>query len=114
MEIEKVLKLIDAGFSADDIRGMMQPAEEPASPALTSPVDPEPTAAPAETPAAAEAPETDILSAVKNIVAEQIAAALTQQKEDISNLQRLAGMPALENVQAKGIEDVISRFFKEE
>ena len=29
METEKVLKLIDAGFSAEEIRAMMQPQEKP-------------------------------------------------------------------------------------
>lgn len=29
METEKILKLIDAGFSAEEIRGMMQPQEAP-------------------------------------------------------------------------------------
>lgn len=29
METEKVLKLIDAGFSAEEIRGMMQPPKDP-------------------------------------------------------------------------------------
>lgn len=42
MNINEVLKLIDAGFTSDEIRGMMAPAADPA-PAPTA--DPTPTAA---------------------------------------------------------------------
>lgn len=64
MNIENILKLIDAGFTAEDIRGMIQ---EPAAPAEPAPAaDPEP-AAPA--PAPADQPglnQNDALAAILN------------------------------------------------
>lgn len=76
---EEVLKLLSAGFTADEIRGMMQPAQP--APAQ----DPEPEDAPAAEPEPASEPEpepqpeeqTRPLTAddVKKMVAAQIKAA---------------------------------------
>lgn len=56
MTAQEVLKLIDAGFSADEIRGMTAPVPDPA-PA------PDPEPAPAPDPDPAPAPEPDSATA---------------------------------------------------
>lgn len=81
MQINDVLQLIRAGFTADEIRGMSapettpetQPEQQDAPEAPAQGQDPEP-----EAPAAPEAPEQlELLTAadVKRIVAEQLKAA---------------------------------------
>lgn len=121
MDIEKVFKLMDAGFTADEIRTMLN--SSPAQPVETSslPLSPEPTAAAPDT-AAAEAPvedqpaeeKPDPIAALKADIGEQISAAMKQQQESINKLAKLMGMPSMDNVQPKGIDDIVRNFFKEE
>lgn len=116
METEKVLKLIDAGFTADEIRNMLKPAEPEtavSSSFSAAPLSPEPTAE-ADTPSAAEAPEeVDIMATVKSAVADQFAAMLKENQESINKIAKMAGMPSLDSVQPKSIDDIVTNFFKE-
>lgn len=122
MDIEKVFKLMDAGFTADEIRTMLN--SSPAQPVVSAslqPFSPEPTAAAPDT-AAAEAPveespaeeQPDPIAALKADIGEQISAAMKQQQESINKLAKLMGMPSMDNVQPKGIDDIVRNFFKEE
>lgn len=121
MDIEKVFKLMDAGFTADEIRTMLN--SSPAQPVVSAslPLSPEPTAAAPDT-AAAEAPvedppaeeKPDPIAALKADIGEQISAAMKQQQESINKLAKLMGMPSMDNVQPKGIDDIVRNFFKEE
>lgn len=122
MDIEKVFKLMDAGFTADEIRTMLN--SSPAQPAVSAsldPLSPEPTAAVPDT-AAAGAPveeppaedKPDPIAALKADIGEQINAAMKQQQESINKLAKLMGMPSMDNVQPKGIDDIVRNFFKEE
>lgn len=109
MDAEKVLKLIDAGFSADEIRGMLAPSAEP----KTEPeAKEEPKKAP-EAPKEEPAKEDPVDAAMK----------AAQQKMDsfnaamdsmIEKISIMAGMPAIGTTAPKGVEDVVSDFFKEE
>lgn len=109
MDAEKVLKLIDAGFSADEIRGMLAPSAEPkAEPEAKE----EPKKAP-EDPKEEPAKEDPVDAAM----------AAAQQKMDsfnaamdsvIEKISKMAGMPAIGTTAPKGVEDVVSDFFKEE
>ncbi len=122
MDIEKVFKLLDAGFKADEIRSMLSssPAQSAVS-ASSQPLSPEPTAADPE-PAAAEAPveehpaeeKPDPIAALKADIGKQISQAMKQQQESINKLAKLMGMPSMDNVQPKGIDDIVRNFFKEE
>lgn len=47
--IDQIMKLVNAGFTADEIRKMVQPASEPAP--APAPAEPEPTPAPEPAPA---------------------------------------------------------------
>lgn len=112
MDAEKVLKLIDAGFSAEEIRGMLSPAAPKAEPKAEPEVKEEPKKAP-------EAPKDE--PAKEDPVDAAMAAA--QQKMDsfnaamdsvIEKISKMAGMPAIGTTAPKGVEDVVSDFFKEE
>lgn len=64
MKYEEIIKLLDAGYSRDEILAMK---EEPA------PADPEPTSAPADpepTPAPAADPAADVMKEMKEMFAE--------------------------------------------
>jgi hypothetical protein len=117
MDAEKVLKLIDAGFSADEIRGMLSPSAEPkAEPKAEPEAKEEPKRAPEapkEEPAKEPAKEDPIDSAMDE-VQQKIAGFNTVMDSMIEKMSKMAGMPAIGSVQPKGIEDIISDFFKEE
>ena len=120
MDSEKVLKLVEAGFTAAEIRSMLN-SSSPAQPVESASLvtfSPEPTAADdaaaaAEAPVE-EAPARDPIAELKTEIGEQIALAMKAQQESINKLAKLAGMPSLDNVQPKGIDDIVRNFFKEE
>lgn len=114
MKADEILKLIDAGFTADEIRKM--------SPAVAS--DPKPETDPAPAPMPSSAPEQ--AAPEQTVTLEQIPEAapgpdpLDEIKQQIAGLTEIVGtmsksiiMPNLENVQPLGVEDIISNFFKE-
>ena len=119
MDSDKVLKLVEAGFTAAEIRSML--SSSPAQPVESTslqPLSPEPTgsvdaAEPAEAPVE-EAPKLDPIAELKTEIGNQIAQAMKAQQESINKIAKLAGMPSLDNVQPKGIEDIVRNFFKEE
>lgn len=122
METEKVLKLVEAGFIADEIRGMLKNTQIPDSPVSASlPLSPEPTGA-AMTETEAAAPAEAPVQEKGDAVAEAVDKALSERLEQINsgfetmykNMQKLAGMPSMADIQPKGVEDIISKFFKEE
>lgn len=117
MNPENVLKLVEAGFTAEEIRGMLKP-QTPDSPASASlPLSPEPTAPAAEA-EAAEAPVEEKTDAVAQAVDKALSERLDQINSGFEqmykNMQKLAGMPSMADIQPKGVEDIISKFFKEE
>lgn len=113
MDAEKVLKLIDAGFSADEIRGMLAPsAEAKAEPKAETEVKEEPKKA-AEAPKEEPAKE-DPVDAAMNDVQQKIAGFNAVMDSMIEKMSKMAGMPAIGTTAPKGVEDVVSDFFKEE
>ena len=119
MNPENVLKLVEAGFTAEEIRGMLKP-QTPDSPASASlqPLSPETTgAAISEEAAPAEAPvqEADaVAQAVDKALSERLDQINSGFEQMYKNMQKLAGMPSMADIQPKGVEDIISNFFKEE
>lgn len=67
MKIEDVLKMIDAGFTSDEIRSMMAPAADPVPAADPAPA-PAPAADPEPAPAAAAQPGLDAITALNTIL----------------------------------------------
>ena len=117
MDAEKVLKLIDAGFSADEIRGMLGSAPAEEAPKIQEPSQPEIKEEPKEAPAATPAP-----AAKEDPKEDPIAKAINEHLESIfkpiedrfTAMAKLAGMPSLDSVQPKGVDDIIKKFFKED
>jgi len=117
MTAEQILKLIEAGYTKAEIDKMIIPAEP--APAIdnapsiapegkAAETDPQP-AAPAseakeETPA--EAPKEDPLDGIKAQIAE-----LTNTLGAIS---KAVINPSMDNIKPLGIDDIITKFFKED
>ena len=127
MNANDVLKMIDAGFTADEIRKMTASPEsssvilsEPESKASESPQ--EASAAPVKEEKKeekkAEEPKNekqeDVMDAIRKTIQDQIAANMKSYQDDMAKLMKVAGMPSLADVKPKSIEDIVSNFFKEE
>ncbi len=117
MNADEILKLIDAGFTADEIRKM--------SPAAASDPKPETDPAPAPTPSPAPeqaAPEQPVVPEQKpepapnpgpdplDSIRQQIAGLTTV----VEKMSKSIIMPTMDDVQPLGVEDIISKFFKED
>ena len=122
MTIQEVSRLLDAGFTAEEIRSF-----DSNSPAVNNPGEGK-AAAPKE-PAAAPAPEKkaaedkkdpepekkkDPIDSLLQEIRENMANDRKLYEESMAKVLKLAGMPSLDDVKPKGIEDIISNFFKEE
>lgn len=108
MEAREILKLVEAGFSKEEIMVLAkadkkQPAEAPA------PQPEEPKTEPAEAEPAPE-PAADPQEAVNAAVKE----ALKPFEDLYDHMAKLAGMPSIDNIQPKSIDDIVDNFFKGE
>lgn len=118
MNIQEVKELLAAGFTADEIRSMM-PAEKKAEPEVKQEVKPEEKAPEAKQEEKApeakpeKAPE-DNIAKISDAVSNAIAEGFKQFEGLYNKLATLAGMPSMDEVQPKGIDDIISNFFKED
>lgn len=115
MNIQEVKELLAAGFTADEIRSMS--ADPKAEPEVKQEV---PEKAPEvkqeeKTPEAKpeKAPE-DNIAKISDAVSNAIAEGFKQFEGLYNKLATLAGMPSMDEVQPKGIDDIISNFFKED
>jgi len=111
MEVEKILRLVEAGFSKEEIKAMLTPAEPPkAEPKAEPKAGPkeEPKAEPKEEPKAE--PSADIAKAVSEAIAEAF-----KPFEDIYNkMAKLAGMPSIMAPEPiTDVNDIISKFFND-
>ncbi len=119
MDIKKIIKLHEAGFTASDIEKMMAAFEPKAPEAPESPAEapkkvegdnnPKPEEKPAEKAASAPEGEANPLDdTIKTLNAriDAVGAAL----EKIANMPLF---PSIDDVKPLGIDDVISNFFKE-
>ena len=117
MNAEDVLKLISAGFTADEIRQMNIPSagQDPA-PAPDITPDPAPSPAPGADPA--DVPETDPAPAPNPGADPDPLADIHKQIEGLTavvdKMAKTMIGPSLDKVQPLGIEDIITKFFKEE
>lgn len=106
MTINDVLKLVDAGFTAEQI-GKMINAD---SPALVTP-----EAAEANTPENKELPAENPTNAAPQPREADIMQAIDKKFEELYKSLKLgAASPSIENIQPMGIDDIISNFFKED
>lgn len=105
MNVDSIIKLVEAGFTKEDIF-KLSAASNPEPKAIPEAVKEEPKAVPE---AVKEEPKTE---SVDDKVSEAIDKALKPFEELYNNMARLANMPSLNDVQPKGIEDIIDNFFK--
>ena len=114
MNITDVKELLQAGFTAAEIREMLTDKKE-AAPEVKPEAAPEvkEEAAPAaEKPAEPE--KKDSAKEISDAVSAAIAESFKPFEEVYNKLATLAGMPSISDVQPKGIDDIISNFFKED
>ena len=114
MNITDVKELLQAGFTAAEIRDMLADKKE-AAPEVKPEAAPEvkEEAAPAaEKPAEPE--KKDSAKEISDAVSAAIAESFKPFEEVYNKLATLAGMPSISDVQPKGIDDIISNFFKED
>ena len=110
MNAEQLIKLIDAGFTKEDILSLAQSA----SPSTTAENVPEqsqpsaPEAAPQQEEPKSEAPD------ISKMIEDKITEVFEPFKDLYTNMAKMAGMPSMQDVQPKGIEDILSDFFKGE
>lgn len=125
MEAKDVLDLVKAGFSKEEIMILAKSSKQAEAAPEEKPQpkeEPKPEKAPEEQPeetakevkAAAEkffaAPATDPQEAVNAAVKE----ALKPFEDLYDHMAKLAGMPSIDNVQPKSIDDIVDNFFKGE
>lgn len=104
MDIDKIFKLVDAGFTKDDIIKLANnekaKEEKPETPKEEKPVTPK-----------EEKPESPKEDPAEKINA-AIETALKPFQELYNNMAKLAVNPSLESVEPKGLDDIIDNFFK--
>lgn len=105
MTVDQVLKLIDAGYTAAEIKAMEMPAPDPKPEPAPAP-DPKPEPTPAPDPKPEPAPAPDPLDAIK--------AELQGLTDVVEKMSKSIIMPTLDDVTPLGIEDIITNFFKED
>ena len=110
MEFEKVMKLIDAGFTADEIRAMNAKAEAPKDTPKEAPKD-TPKEAPKEAPAdrpkeeaKAEAPADEKPAYIKELEDH-----VNELFASMDKLSKVIVNPSIADVKPVGIEDVIKK-----
>lgn len=105
MDVNVILKLVDAGFSKDEIIRLAGAGKEPELPkAEPEPKKAEPEELAKEEPEKAESTEDKVNAAIEK--------ALEPFKALYNNMAKLAAMPSLDNVKPKGVDDIIDSFFK--
>lgn len=127
MTVQEIFKLLDAGFTAAEIRAMNPadpaPAADPKPAPVKEPaVDPAPAAdpkpAPAAEPPADPAPEPPASSSQPAAAGPDPLDAIKQQLQGLTDvvdkMSKAIIMPNMDNVKPLGIEDIITNFFKED
>ena len=106
MDVEKILKLVDAGFTKADIIKLAN--NEKATPKEEKPETPK-----EEKP---ETPKEEKPEAPKEDPAEKINAAIETAlkpfQELYNNMAKLAVNPSMDSVEPKGLDGIIDNFFK--
>ena len=117
MNITDVKELLQAGFTAAEIREMLADKKEAApevKPEAAPEVKKEETAPAAAPKKPAEPEKKDSAKEISDAVSAAIAESFKPFEEIYNKLATLAGMPSISDVQPKGIDDIISNFFKED
>lgn len=101
MDIDKIFKLVDAGFTKDDIIKLANnekaKEEKPETPKEEKPKEEKP-----------ESPKEDPAEKINAA----IETALKPFQELYNNMAKLAVNPSKDSVEPKGLDDIIDNFFK--
>ena len=100
MDVNGILKLVEAGFTKEEIVKLSN-AEKSTPKFDVTNSEPEPVKA---EPEKAEDYESKVNAAIEK--------ALMPFKDLYNNMAKLAAMPSIDNVEPKGIDDIIDSFFK--
>lgn len=120
MTLKEIVALVNAGYTKADVDALIEKNNSSASPVDTP--DPEPAAEPKKDPnpepSAAGRPDPEPKEAeVKEDPTKAVNDAITEALKPFNDLYdkmaKMAGMPSLDSVQPKGIEDIISDFLKD-
>jgi len=116
MTVQEIFKLLDAGFTAAEIRAM--DPDEQTDPAPAADPKPEEKPAPAAEPAADPAPEAPASSSQPEAAGPDPLDAIKQQIQGLTDvvdkMSKAIIMPNMDSVKPLGIEDIITNFFKED
>ena len=112
MELKDLMALVNAGFTKSEIMQLTGSKTEKA-PEVKPEAKPEPKM---EEPKKEEkAAEPDVIAEAINKAFDERFKSVTENFEGLYNkMATMAGMPSLAEVKPKGVEDIISNFFKEE
>lgn len=113
MNITDVKELLQAGFTAAEIREMLADKKE-AAPEVKPEAAPEVKEAAPAAEKPTEPEKKDSAKEISDAVSAAIAESFKPFEEIYNKLATLAGMPSISDVQPKGIDDIISNFFKED
>ncbi len=105
MKADDIIKLVNAGFTKEDIVKIAN-ADAPQTPAQPAPEE-QPEEVKQEQPEQPEQPKDNA-----EVISAAITKALEPFQELYTNMVKLAGMPSMENIEPKGIDDIIDNFFK--
>lgn len=111
MNIKDIITLTEAGWSKEEIIKLASAPDKKDPEPKAEPKKEEPKAEPKAVdpkPEEGKAPEKGI----EDLVAEKLQTAFKPYEELYTKMATLAGMPSIDNVEPKGIEDIISNFFK--
>ena len=108
MTLQEILELTRAGFTKEDIiaLGAAKTTEDQKS----AKAEPEQKK---EEPAKNEKQEKEE-DPIAKAIQEHLDTMMKPIEDHFAKIAKLAGMPSLDNVEPKGIDDIISHFFKEE
>lgn len=119
MNVEKLLKLVEAGFTKDEIMKLTGTEKTPAFDVTKSdpePVKETPKAEPAKEMPKAEPVEEVKPEVVKGYTDDAINAAIEKALKPFetlyNNMAKLAVNPSMDSVEPKGLDDIIDNFFK--
>lgn len=105
MTVNDILELTRAGFTKDDIAKLIVASSSPTQPTPEQPAAAQPAPAPA--PEAEKEEKEDI----SKVIEDKITEAFKSFETLYNNIAIKANMPAIGNIEPRGIDDIINDFF---
>ena len=110
MNMKEVLRLLDAGFTKEDIMTIVSSADN-------IPSASEPAAAPATAEASGAAPEqapAAAAPAAKPDIYQMISDKIDAKFNEMAETFKMPAMPSMGEIKPLGIDDIVRKFFKED